>query len=147
MVFSSRDVDFWISRVGNLGHTSFQVQRTVSCFWCLSVCVGRGVGFWLSGPRFLDFSGRKPCSYRFSGPTDRFLFLVFVCLRGSRGGFLALGTSIFGFLGSKTLSIQNLGLIRAFSVFPIICLSVRVVKRGGANFWFLIKKSLVGHLI
>ena len=55
-----------------------------------------------------------------SDPTDRFLFLVFVCLRGSRGGFLALGTTIFGFPAPEFGLVPNLGLIRAFFIFPIL---------------------------
>merc|ERR1711895_180489 len=103
----------------------FQVHRTVSCFWCLSVCGGRGVVFGVSGPRFLDFSGLGPCLYPFSGPTDRFLFLVFVCLWGFRGWFWGLGTPIFGFLGSWTLSLP---IFRSNGPFPVfgVCLSVGV---------------------
>ena len=68
----TRTALFRIPTARGLVLVGFRIQRTVSCFWCLSVCVGRGVGFWVTGPRFLDFLGLGPCLYRFLGLTDHF---------------------------------------------------------------------------
>ena len=91
--------------------------------------MGRGVGFWVSGPTFLESAVQKSCPYQISDPTNHFLFLA-VCLsalvKRERGDYYwNLGPTFLESTVQKTCPYQISDPTDQFEIFADVSVSYK----------------------